>query len=277
MNRFSIKAAALLLVGVMGAAPVQAASGAQKCTQLSAPVQDELQRRAVLIRFYIRVMPGYENIMQLPGHQTGFTPRYGSGVLLNGTQVLTAAHVVLRLDQKLWVEASNRCILGTVAAYDEKGGHDLALIQLGEAVEESAQALQVSPVSPGRGSAVWLWSNRQGGVLRQAAVGDDFQPFTTEKVLTGVTNVGIPGDSGSALVNCSGQVVGIVSSWRIPEKYLRSDNMLLAGNSIFHQAMDLAAAVPQNPEAYPELVKLGMRNGLVKPEAIGKFLATYAR
>lgn len=261
---------ALALVGLLAASMAPLPAVAKSCSTLSAETLAEIQLRSVVIHAYTEVMPGFYNIPAFPGRQNGLTPRYGSGILLNARLVLTAAHVIHHVGEVLEIEVFNRSILGKAIAYDKRGGQDLSLIQLAEPVVEASVPLAVAKSSLRKGTAVWLWSSRQGRVLRRAVVGPNLQPIINEKPLTGASYAGIPGDSGSGFLNCRGQLAGIMATWRVSQKLEEGpvdDRFFL-----WPYVNQLAGHSPQDPRAWWYFRSLGMRSGLVKVEGIRRFL-----
>lgn len=178
----------------------------------------------------------------------------GTGIVLNSTGlVLTNNHVIAGATQITARDVgNNRQYTATVVGYDRS--HDVALLQLGNAsglkFVEIGDSDKVSPGDSvvGIGNAGGLNgapSTAPGTVtaLDQSITAQDESMNTSEK-LSGLieTNCDIqPGDSGGALINAAGQVVGVDTAASVGFSFATQGNQ---GYTIpINQAMQIVSQI----------------------------------
>jgi S1-C subfamily serine protease len=137
----------------------------------------------------------------------------GSGFVVEPELVATNAHVVAGTEELEVVLDDGSHLAGTVVAFDD--GRDLALVHV-PGLERPPLALQVA--SEGQQVAVFGYPGGQDNLRiapatvssRQTAIGRDIygQGVATREILILAADLR-PGDSGSAVVNPQGQVVGV--------------------------------------------------------------------
>ena len=138
----------------------------------------------------------------------------GSGFVVAPDLVVTNAHVVAGEDQTTVIRDDGRRFDGTVVAFDPD--RDLALVSV-SGFDRPALPLQVEPV--GEGTIGGVFGHPGGEPLRIApfrvarqitATGRDiYGTGTTERQVLELSAGLRPGDSGSALVDPGGEVVGV--------------------------------------------------------------------
>jgi hypothetical protein len=135
----------------------------------------------------------------------------GSGVVVGQSMILTAYHVVV--DPASYYVRGHRCVGGTIERVDEV----LATLETFSAEADLAFLSTISIIGvpaklgmPRRDTTVWLYSSSRWGsrgTIRQLFVG-----------YIGVSGIALKGDSGGAIIDEMGRVVGIVqrSDWSVP-------------------------------------------------------------
>lgn len=144
----------------------------------------------------------------------------GSGILINGTDILTAFHVV-KLQGKIRVEfADGNSADATYIRSDRV--HDLALIRLAEDPSKFTQPIEIATSTPSSDENICAVGSPFGAPLR-GTVGKVLTVNERGEVLI-TAGLLYPGDSGGPLINTDGTLVGLNRAvLRVKDKSQKSE------------------------------------------------------
>lgn len=208
--------------------------------------------------------------------QTATTNNSGSGVALTDNFILTNYHVVEGAKKLHIPQASGTTPQATLVKHDAL--LDLALLKLEAPLIPVLRPMRVAPSTAQVDDLYQLWSKNQerwlaGQVVRlpymESLAGHE--PFFYTQLS------GLRGDSGSALYNCKGEVMGLVKGIRL--RKLSSSPVTEAETARLHHLyitlnIGLYGGSTAGIDAF-SYMSLNLRTEAVRPEAIRSFVCTY--